>query len=129
MAPRGIGAFVVISALVLSMTVLSGVGYYATLGTEIDAESQNDDVVAAAEQLDGVTFGEGRSSSILEGPLAVVVPVVGIFQTFTTIITNTSGVVQLLFGVPKVVGDSIELLSRLVMLVTIAYLIRSGSGI
>lgn len=129
MAPRGIGAFVVISSLIFSMTLLSGVGYYALLGASVDASSQNEDVQAAAEQLDGIEFGEGRSGSILQGPLAVVTPVVSIIQTFTTVISNTSGVIQLLYGIPKVAADIVELLFRIAMLVTVAYVVRSGSPV
>lgn len=129
MAPRGIGAVVLVTSLIFSMTILSGVGYYAALGTEIDASSQNADVQQAAEQLDGIGYAEGRSASILDGPLAVVTPVVAIFQTFTGVLTNTSGVLQLLYGLPKVAADMIELLFRIAMLVTIGYLIRSGAGV
>lgn len=127
--PRGIGAFVVIVSLIFSMTILGGVGFYAQLGVDVDAEGQNEDVQAAAEQLDGISFAEGRSNSILEGPLAAITPVVSIFQTFTTVIANTSGVLQLLYGLPPVAADTIELMFRLAMLVTMGYLIRSGGAV
>jgi len=126
---KGIAAFVFIVALVFSMTILGSVGYYASVGPELDASTQNDDVVAAANELNQTTFGEGRSSSILEGPLAVVVPVVSVFSKFITVIGNTSGVVQLLFGVPAVVGGMLELTFRIAMLITLVYLIRSGSPV
>jgi len=126
---RGVAAFVFIGSLILSMTILGGMGYYADLGVDVDAAGQNADVQQAAEQLDGIEFGEGRSSSILQGPLAVVTPVVGIMQTFTAVIGNTSGVLQLLFGLPPVAADAIELLFRIAMLVTLVYLIRSGSPV
>ena len=125
---RGIAAFVLVGGLILSMTVLSGLGYYAELGVAVDDESANEDVQAAAEQLEGVEFGEDRSASILEGPLAVVMPVVGMIQTFTAVLSNTSGVLQLLFGLPKVAADAIETFVRLAMLVTIIYLVRSGAS-
>lgn len=127
--PRGTAAFVVLAALVMSMTVLSGLGFYAEMGAEVDVSGQNEDVQAAADQLSGIEFGEGRSSAILQGPLAAVVPVVRIFQSFTTVLGNTSGVIQLLYGAPKIVADQIELLFRIMMLVTIAYAIRSGSPV
>jgi hypothetical protein len=129
MAPRGVGAFVVIASLIMAMTLLSGIGYYSALGADLDAESHNADVQNAAEELDSVGFGEDRSSSILEGPLAVVTPVVGIFQTFSTVVTNTSGVLQLLYGLPTVAADIIELLFRVAMVVSLLYLIRSGSPV
>lgn len=127
--PRGIGAVVFIVSLILSMSVLGGVGFYALLGADVSAESQNQDVQNAADQLGSLTFAEDRSNSILEGPLAVVTPVVGIFKTFITVIRNTSGVVQLLYGVGPVVGDAIQVMFQFALLVTTGYLIRSGSGI
>lgn len=126
---RGIAAAMVLVAMILSMTVLSGLGYYAELGADLNVEGQNEDVVAAAEQLSGIGFGEGRSDSILQGPLASVVPAVGLFTSFVTVIGNTSGVLQLLFGLPPVVADNIETFARLVMLVTALYLVRSGSPV
>lgn len=127
--PKGIGAVIVLVALILAMSVLGSMGYYAALGADLDVESQNQDVQDAAESLSGIGFGEGRSDSILQGPLAAVVPAIGFFQTLTTILGNTSGVVQLLFGAPQPVGDAIELIARIVMLVTAIYLIRSGSPV
>lgn len=127
--PRGIAAFVFIVSLIFSMTILAGVGFYGMMGVSVDPDSQNDDVREAAEQLDGIDFGEGRSSSILEGPLAAVTPVITIFQTFTTVISNTSGVIQLLYGLPAVAADMIELMFRIAMLITIGYIIRSGSPV
>lgn len=126
---RGIAAFIFVASLIFSMSILGGVGFYASLGIDVDADSQNEDVQDAAEQLDGIEFGEGRSSSILEGPLAVVTPVVSIIQTFSTVLGNTSGVLQLLFGLPEIAADTIELVFRIAMLVTIAYIIRSGSPV
>jgi hypothetical protein len=129
MAPRGVGAFVVIASLIMAMTLLSGIGYYSALGADLDADSHNADVQNAADELNSVGFGEDRSSSILEGPLAVVTPVVGIFQTFSTVVTNTSGVIQLLYGLPAGAADIIELLFRVAMVVSLLYLIRSGAPV
>jgi hypothetical protein len=129
MAPRGVGAFVVIASLILSMTLLSGIGYYASLGAELDADSHNQDVQDAADELNSVGFGEDRSSSVLEGPLAVVTPVVGIFQTLSTVVTNTSGVLQLLYGIPAVAADLVETVFRFAMVVSLLYLIRSGAPV
>jgi hypothetical protein len=128
---RGIAAFVFVGSLILSMSILGGVGYYVSLGTgvDVDASSSNADVEAAAGQVGNITFGEGRSNSILQGPLAVVTPVVGILQTFTAVLGNTSGILQLLYGLPPVAADAIELLFRIAMLVTLVYLIRSGSPV
>jgi hypothetical protein len=126
---RGITAFIFVVALVFSMTILSSVGYFAAFDIQIDAESHNEDVVNAAAELDGIEFGEGRSGSILEGPLAAITPVVGVFQTFTTVILNTSGVLQLLYGLPAAVADTIELFGKIAMLITMMFVIRSGASV
>lgn len=123
---RGIAAFVMVFSLLASMTILSGLGYYADLGAEVDPETHNEDVANAAENLQGIEYDEDRSPPILQGPLAAVIPVVEILQTFTTVIFNTSGLLQLLFGLPAVVADTIELLFRIAMLLTIAFLIRGA---
>jgi len=127
--PRGTFAFVVVASLVLSITLLNGIGYYALLGTEMDVSGQNEDIQAAADNLDKVKFGEGRAASILQGPLAVVTPVIQIFLAFVTVLGNTSGVLQMLYGIPAIVADQIELLFRLMMLVTVIYAIRSGTPV
>ncbi len=123
---RGIAAAVFLISMILSITILSGIGYYAELGTEMDVSSQSEDVQRAADNLDGISYDEDRSSAILQGPLAAVIPVIEILQTFTTVIGNTSGVLQLLFGAPVVVADTLELFFRIAMLVTIAFLIRGA---
>ena len=129
MAARGISAFIFLVSLVFAMTILSGVGFYALVGADLDVSSQNQDVQNAADQLGEQSFGESRSSSILEGPLATVAPFIDILQTFVTVIGNTSGVIQLLYGIPAIVADQIERLFKLSMLVTIAYAIRGGTPV
>lgn len=126
---RGITAFVFIVALILSMSILGSVGYYAEMHIDMDVEGQNQDVEEAADQLSGIEFGEGRSGSILQGPLAVVTPVVSGYQVFSGVLGNTSGVLQLLYGLPKGVADTLEMMFRLVMFITLIYLIRSGSPV
>lgn len=123
---RGIAAFVFLVSMILSITILSGIGYYAEIGANVDVEGQNEDVKQAAEELEGIDYGEDRSSAILQGPLAAVVPVIDILLTFKTVIGNTSGVIQLLFGVPAVIADTMELFFRIAMLVTIAFTIRGA---
>jgi len=123
---KGIAAFVFLVSLIFSITILSGLGFYAQLGVSADVETHNEDVQNAAENLEGIEYDEDRSPPILQGPLAAVIPVVEILQTFTTVLGNTSGVLQLLFGAPEVVADTVELFFRITMLVTIAFLIRGA---
>ena len=128
---KGIGAVVVMATLVLALSVLVSTGYVAGLDSDlaVDVSSQNADVEQAADQLTSVEFGEGRSSAILQGPLAAVTPVVRIFQTFQAVLLNTSGVIQLLYGAPKAAADAVQLIGRIAFVVTGIYLIRSGSAI
>lgn len=123
---KGIGAFVFVVSLLFSMTILSGLGFYAMLGAEIDVDSQNEDVQSAAENLEGIEYDEDRSPPLLQGPLAVVIPAVEVLQTFTTVVSNTSGVLQLLFGLPAVVADTMQRMFHFAMLVTILFLVRGA---
>jgi hypothetical protein len=121
---RGVGAFIFVASLVFAMTILSGLGFYATMNVDVDNSGANQDVQNAANQLNGTSFGENRSPSILEGPLAVVVPFINFVQTLWTVITNTSGILQLLFGLPKIAGDTIETVFRIALTVTGLFAVR-----
>ena len=121
---RGVGAFIFVSSLVFAMTILGGVGFYATLNIDVDASGANQDVQNAANQLNGTSFGENRSPSILEGPLAVVVPFIDFVLTLWTVIANTSGVIQLLYGLPPLVADTIETVFRIALTVTGLFAVR-----
>lgn len=121
---RGVGAFIFIASLVFAMTILSGVGFYAALNVDVDASGANEDVQNAAKQLNGTSFGENRSPSILEGPLAVVVPFINFVQTLWTVISNTSGILQLLFGLPKIAADTIEGLFQIALTITGLFALR-----
>ena len=123
---RGIAAFVMIASLILSMGILGGIGYYAELGVQYGIDGQNEDVQAAADDLSGVDYDEDRSPSILQGPLAAVIPFVDGFLALKAIIGNTSGVLQLLFGLPAVVADSLQLFFRIAMLVTLYFAVRGS---
>jgi len=123
---RGMAAAVFLISLILAITMLSGIGYYAEIGTDMDVSGQNDDVQRAADNLDSIEYDEDRNSAILQGPLAVVIPAIEILQTLTTVVLNTSGVLQLLFGVPAVVGDTIQLFMQVTLVITIAYTIRGA---
>lgn len=123
---RGIAAAIFLASLVLSMTVLSTLGFYSQMGTEIDVDGQNEDVKDAAAALYDVDYGEDRDPSILEGPLASVVPGTDMLITLRTIVGNTSGVVQLLFGAPEVVGDTVQIMFQLALFITIAGFIRGA---
>lgn len=130
MAPRGVGAAVVIVSLVLSMSVLSSLGYYALLGDrQYDVSGQNEDVQRAASELRNISYGEGGGNAFFEGPLAAVQPAVDMLSTLRTVVFNTSGVMQFLFGLPAAAADAIATVFRLALMITMAYLIRSGAPV
>ena len=121
---RGISAVIFLVSLIFSMSMLGGLGYYADMGVAYDVEGQNEDVQAAADALEGIGYDEDRSGSILQGPLAAVIPFGDHLQMFTTILGNTSGVIQLLFGVPETIADPIQTMFRLAMFITFIFGIR-----
>ena len=123
---RGIAAFVMIASLIFAIGILGGVGYFAELGIAMDVDGQNEDVQAAADDLAGVEYDEDRSPSILQGPLAAVIPFVNGLMAIKAVIANTSGVLQLLFGIPAAVADPLELFFRIAMGVTLYFSIRGS---
>jgi len=103
---KGPVAFFVVTSLVLSMSMLSGLGFYSQLGVSYQ-DSARDDVNAAADALVGQEASDKSGGSVL--------------QDFTTsagrtistgwqVIGNTDGVLILLFGLPGVVAGTIQLL-------------------
>lgn len=123
---RGIAAVIFVVSLIFSITILSGIGFYASMGIEADVEGQNEDVQAAAENLGAIEYDEERSGDILQGPLAGIIPAVEILQTLSTILFNTSGVIQLLFGAPEIIADTLQTFFQLAMLITIGFFIRGA---
>ncbi len=113
-------------SLIFSVVILSSIGYYSAIGTERDFSSQNEDVQRANESLSSIDYDEDRSSAILQGPLAAVIPVVEVLQTIQTILGNTSGVLQMLFGLPAVVADMLQLFFQLAMGITVIFLVRGA---
>jgi len=103
---KGPVAFFVVTALVLSMSMLSGLGFYGQLGVSYE-DSGRDDVSAAADALVGQEASDKSGGSVL--------------QDFTTsagrtistgwqLIANTDGIIILLFGIPAAVATPIQIL-------------------
>lgn len=117
---KGIVAFVVVLGLTMSISVLSGLGFYAAMGVNY-SDSASDDVQQAADAMIGQTASDQSSGSVL--------------QDFTTsagttlatawqVIANLSGILQLLTGLPAVLTDQVQLLFQITYGITFAAFIR-----
>lgn len=105
---KGLAAFISVTALILTMSALSGLGVYDALGVGYGLESADQDVQAAADALMRVDYQEGGSDAVLQGPLAAVRGVVATLQTIRAVLFNTSGILKLLFGAPGPIAEMIE---------------------
>lgn len=117
---KGIVAFMIVVALTLTISVLGGIGFYAQL--EVDySDSANNATENAAEAMTGQTASDQSGGSVL--------------QDFTTsagrtlsvgweVVKNLSGILQLLFGLPKALTDAIQTFWVMTYSVTFAAFIR-----
>jgi len=117
---KGITAFFIVLSLILSLSMLSGLGYYQSLGVSYE-DSARDDVQSAADAL------VGQEASDKSGG--------GVLQDFTTsagrtlatgwqVIANLSGILILLFGIPSVVAGSIQTAWMMIYGISFAAFIR-----
>lgn len=117
---KGIVAFIIVVALTLSMSVMSGLGVYAALDVQYTT-SANDDVASAADAMVGQQATDQSGGSVL--------------QDFTTsagrtlatgwqVIANLSGILQLLFGLPAALTDPIQTFFQIVYGISFAAFIR-----
>lgn len=117
---KGIVAFVIVTAIILAMSIMSGLGFYAALNVDY-TDSADDDVQQAADALVGQEAADKSSGSVL--------------QDFTTssgrtlatawqVIANLSGILQLLLGLPEVLADALQRFFQITFGVTFAAFIR-----
>lgn len=120
MASKGIAAFIVVFALTVAISIMSGLGVYAALNVDYE-NSASDDVQRAANAMIGQEAADKSGGSVL--------------QDFTTsagrtlstgwqVIANLSGILQLLIGLPAVVADRLQLLFQVTYGITFAAFIR-----
>lgn len=122
---KGIAAFVVILAPVLAISVLSGIGYYSHLHVDYDNTGASSDVQAAADALANQEATDTGGSAIVEFTTGAA----NTFQSFWQVISNTSGVVKLLFGAPDSVAQQIELIFRIAFGISFAGFIRGVTNL
>lgn len=117
---KGITAFFIVVALILSLSILGGLGFYGALGVDY-SDSADDDVKSAADALVGQEASDQSGGSVL--------------QDFTTsaattlsvgwqVIANLGGILQLLLGLPDVLATSVQTLFQMTFGVTFAAFIR-----
>lgn len=117
---KGIVAFVVVTALVISLSVLAGLGFYSSLGLNYSA-SASDDVQAAGDALVGQEATDRGSGSALEDFTASAGTTLA---TAWQVIANLSGILQLLTPLPALLTDWVQRFFMIAYGITFAGFIR-----
>jgi len=116
---KGIVAFFLVVALTLSIGMLSGMGFYQSMGVSYNEDMDNDTQKAASALVGQEATDTGGS----------------VLQDFTTsagqtlasgwqVISNLSGILKLLFNAPNAVASTIQTFFMMVYGVTFAAFIR-----
>jgi len=116
---KGISAFIVMLTITMSISILGGLGYYSNMHVNYQA-GYNSDVQTAANAF------MSQSATNTGGNL---------FNDFTVgasntlniawqILSNTSGVLQLLFGIPKKAAGMFQYFFQIVFGVTFLAFVR-----
>lgn len=117
---KGIAAFVVVLAIIMSISVLSGIGYYNELGVDYSDDQYNEEVQAAAD-----AFTSQNSTTSGTSPIEdFTVGAGNTMQAAWQVISNTKGVLMLLFGIPETLAAMLETFARIVYGVTFAGFVR-----
>lgn len=117
---KGITVFYIMLSVVVLMAIAGGLGFYQSIGMSVPTNA-NDDVQDAADALIGQEATDRSGGSVL--------------QDFTTagatsissgwqVLSNTSGILQLLLLFPPVVADNVQLVFQLTFGLTFAFYIR-----
>jgi len=120
MASKGVTVFYTMLAVVVLMSMLGGIGFYQSIGMSVPTNA-NADVQNAGDALIGQEATDRTGGSVL--------------QDFTTagatslstgwqVLSNTSGILQLLLMFPPIVADNIQLVFQLTFGLTFAFYIR-----
>lgn len=117
---KGIVAFFITVFFILSISMLSGVGFYASMNIQYTDAGQQD-VQNAADAMIGQTASDQSTGSVL--------------QDFTTsagrtlatgwqVIANLDGILEMLFGLPDAIADPIRVAFQMWFSITFAAFIR-----
>lgn len=122
---KGIAAFVVVLAVILSIGTLSAVGYYDSLKVDYDDPSANQDVQDAADALTSPDATDTGGTALVEfttGPANAL-------QASWAVLSNTSGLLQLLIGLPKSVADPIQTFFQVIFGITFIGFLRGVANL
>lgn len=117
---KGIAAFVVVLAPVLAISVLSGVGYFDTWNVDYGGTGADADVQAAVDALTNQQATDRGGSAIVEFTTGSA----NALQSAWQVISNTSGVLKLLFPVPDVLANTVQIVYQIAFGITFAGFIR-----
>lgn len=117
---KGVTAFYIVLAVIVSMSILGGIGFYNAINLDY-SDTANDDVENAADALVGQEATDRSGGSVL--------------QDFTTagatsiatgwqVIANLSGILQLLIMLPAALADAIEKVWQITFGLSFAFYIR-----
>ena len=117
---KGITAFYIVLALIVSLSVLGGLGFYSSINLDY-SDTGDADVEAAADALVGQEATDRSGGSVLQdfttaGATAI--------ATGWQVIANLSGILQLLLMLPEVLADAIERVWQITFGLTFAFFIR-----
>ena len=122
---KGIAAFVVVLAPILAISILSGIGYYDHLNVDYDDPALDSDVQRAADALTTQEATDTGGSAIVEFTTGAA----NTFQSFWAVISNTAGVVKLLFGLPDAVADPFQTFFQISFGISFAAFIRGVTNL
>lgn len=120
MASKGITAFVLVLAPILAISMLSGIGYYDELNVDYSNSAADADVQAAADALTSQEATDTGGTALVEFTTGAA----NTFQSFWQVLSNTSGVLKLLLGLPDSIADPIQTFFQITFGVTFAAFIR-----
>lgn len=117
---KGTLAFVSALALIMSLSILGGLGFYATLGIDYDDQNADADVQAAADALVGQEASNTGSSVFTD----FTVGAANALSVGWQVISNLSGILKLLFGAPDILANTLQYFFQLMFGVTFAGFVR-----
>lgn len=117
---KGITAFVVMLSLIMAISILSGIGFYDSLGLDYSSQGMDDDVKSAHDALVSQEATDTGGTAVVEFTTGAA----NTLQAAWEVLSNTSGVIKLLFGAPDSVADTFQTFFRIVFGVTFLGFIR-----
>lgn len=119
---KGTMAFVFMLALISSISILGGLGFYADLGVDYSDSGYDKDTQAAADALVGQEASNTGSSVFTDFTVGAANSLSIAWQ----VLANTSGVIKLLFSAPDVVAQNLQTFFQIMFGLTFAGFVRGA---